>query len=307
MDDVLDCIVVGGGPAGLTAAIYLARFRRDFLVIEDGDPRAGWIPTSHNHPGFPEGIPGTALLARMTEQAQRYGARFERASVEGLVRDEDGVFRLSGSFGERRARNVLLATGVKDNGSDLPEVYAAVQKGLIRICPICDAYEVIDQAVGVLGKGDFAAREALFLRTYTADLKLILLGSEERLSEENRAALDAAGVEVIESSLSRVVIEQDRVAALEFSGGAAHRFDSVYSALGTKPRTELAQATGALTARDGRLWVNDHQMTSIPGLYAAGDMVRGLNQISVAQAEAAIAATDIHNRLRQADGLTVAD
>ena len=78
-----------------------------------------------------------------------------------------------------------------------------------------------------------------------------------------------------------------------------HRFDSVYSALGTSPRTELAQQAGALTARDDRLWVNDHQMTSIPGLYAAGDMVRGLNQISIAQAEAAIAATDIHNRLRE--------
>jgi thioredoxin reductase (NADPH) len=298
MDDILDCVVVGAGPGGLTAAIYLGRFRRRFQVIHDGDPRAGWIPVSHNHPGFPNGIPGRELLARMRTQAERYGARILIGQVDGLARDEDGVFTLQTGGGELRARNVLLATGLKDKGTDLPEVYDAVQRGLIRICPICDAYEVIDMAVGVIGKGDKAAREALFIRTYTADLKLILLGSEERVSDENRAKLAEAGVEIVESSLSRLHIEDDRLAALEFSGGVRHRFDSVYSALGTSPRTELAQQAGALTAKDGRLWVNDHQMTSIPGLYAAGDMVRGLNQISIAQAEAAIAATDIHNRLR---------
>lgn len=304
MDDILDCIVVGAGPAGLTAAIYLGRFRRRFQVIHDGDPRAGWIPISHNHPGFPDGIPGRELLARMRTQAERYGARIQIGQVDGLARDEQGVFTLRTTGGELRAFNVLLATGVKDKGSELPEVYEAVQRGLIRICPICDAYEVIDQAVGVIGRGDKAAREAMFIRTYTADLKVILLGSEERLSDENRAVLREAGVEVIESSLSRIHVEGDRLAALEFAGGAKHRFDSVYSALGTSPRTELAQQAGALTAKDDRLWVNDHQMTSIPGLYAAGDMVRGLNQISIAQAEAAIAATDIHNRLREAQPAT---
>ena len=301
MDDVLDCVVVGAGPAGLTAAIYLGRFRRRFTVIHDGDPRAGWIPVSHNHPGFPDGIPGPELLARMHAQAERYGARIVIGQVEGLARGNDGVFVLDTSGGELRARNVLLATGVKDRGSELPEVYHAVQKGLIRICPICDAYEVIDQAVGVIGRGDKAAREAMFIRTYTADLKVILLGGEERISDENRRALAEAGVEIIETSLSRLHVEGDRVAALEFAGGVRHRFDSVYSALGTSPRTELAQQAGALTAKDDRLWVNDHQMTSIPGLYAAGDMVRGLNQISIAQAEAAIATTDIHNRLREVE------
>ena len=299
MDDVLDCLVVGAGPAGLTAAIYLGRFRRRFTVIHDGDPRAGWIPVSHNHPGFPEGIPGRELLARMRAQAERYGARILIGEVEGLSRDDHGLFHVQTTGGELLARNVLLATGVKDNGSDLPEVYEAVQKGLIRICPICDAYEVIDHAVGVIGRGDKAAREAMFLRAYTADLKVILLGSEQRISSENRRILGEAGVEIVESSLSRLHVEGDRLAALEFSGGVKHRFDSVYSALGTSPRTELAHQAGALVAKDDRLWVNDHQMTSIPGLYAAGDMVRGLNQISIAQAEAAIAATDIHNRLRE--------
>ena len=254
---------------------------------------------SHNHPGFPEGIPGRELLARMRTQAELYGARILIGEVSGLQREGEGLFVAETSGGPLRARNVLLATGVKDRGGELPEVYDAVQKGLIRICPICDAYEVIDHAVGVIGRGDKAAREAMFIRHYTADLKVILLGGEEQISDENRKMLGDAGVEIVETTLNRVVIENDRVAALEFEGGACHEFDSVYSALGTTARTELAQQAGALTAKDGRLWVNEHQMTSVPGLYAAGDMVLGLNQISIAQAEAAIASTDIHNRLRE--------
>ena len=299
MDELLDCVVVGAGPGGLTGAIYLGRFRRRFVVIHDGDPRAGWIPVSHNHPGFPDGIPGRELLARMREQAELYGARILIGQADGLSRDDDGVFRVQTAGGELRARSVLLATGVKDRGSELPEVYQAVQKGLIRICPICDGYEVSEQAVGVIGRGDKVAREALFIRTYTADLKIVLVGGqEEQISEENRRALAEAGIEVVETTLSRLHFEDDRIAALEVEGGARHAFDSVYSALGTTPRTELAREAGALTAEDGRLQVNDHQMTTVPGLYAAGDMVRSLNQISVAQAEASIAATDIHNRLR---------
>ena len=301
MTEILDCIVVGAGPGGLTAAIYLGRFRRDFLVIEDGDPRAGWIPRSHNHPGFPDGVGGKELLGRMRLQAGKYGARFERGYVETLTLDADGVFTVTTGEGGRRARSVLLATGVKDNEPELPDVYGAVQRGLIRICPICDAFEVIDKAVGVIGSGDAAAREALFLRTYTADLKVILLGGEHEISPENRRSLAEAGIDVLETGLDRVHLEHDRLVALHFADGAQHRFDVIYTALGATPRSELADMVDALSCEDGRLWVNDHQMTSVDGLYAAGDMVRGLNQISTAQAEAAIAATDIHNRLRRCE------
>ena len=91
-DAMLDCLVVGGGPAGLTAAIYLARFRRNFRVIDAGDSRASWIPLSHNHAGFPDGISGDALLARMRAQAERYGAVIERGEVSRLERLDGGGF-----------------------------------------------------------------------------------------------------------------------------------------------------------------------------------------------------------------------
>lgn len=293
---MLDAAIVGAGPGGLTAAIYLARFRRRFALVDAGESRLGWIPRTHNHPGFPEGIEGPVLLQRMHEQLARYGAEVRTGEVVEAA-CADGGFELALKDGERlRARKLLLATGVIDNEPNLPAFFQSVRKGLIRICPICDGYEVRGQAVGVIGDSDKGAREAVFLRTYTDRLTLVHVG-EAALSQEALAGLEDAGVELIETAIEDVVIEKDRIVALCFDGREMRRFDSVYCALGTTPRWLLAEQLAAGVDKDGRLVVGPHQETTIPGLYAAGDVVRGLNQISVAQAEAAIAAVDIHNRL----------
>lgn len=291
----LDCVVVGGGPAGLTAAIYLARFRREVLVVESGESRAAWIPRSHNHPGFPEGVRGPVLLDRMRRQAERYGARIVNGRVETLSAHGD-EFRLEGEAGPLAARRVILATGVQDNAPPIPGLEDGVARGLVRICPICDGYEVIGQRVGVIGLDDHCAREAVFLRTYSDHVAFIHVGSGPLPSATARA-LGEAGVEIIESALRRVRIRGRRITAFDFEAGEPRTFDVVYSALGVTPRTRLAVQAGAKLDAGGRLVVDDHQETSVPGLYAAGDVVRGLNQISTAQGEGAIAATDVHNRL----------
>lgn len=296
-----EVLVIGAGPAGLAAATYLARFRRRVLVVDAGAPRARWIPVSHNMPGFPNGITGDAILDRMTEQAREYGAVIEAGRVEGLAREGDGfVAVLNGR--QVRARAVLLATGVVDHHPDLPGVERAIERSLVRICPICDAYEARGQAIAVIGKDDKGAREAAFLRTYSDRVTLIHVGPPGALTE--RAALQRLDVALIEAPIDTVRIEDDRVSALGW-GGRFHAFDTVYSALGTSPNVGLAEALGAVAADDGTLKVDAHQATSVEGLYAAGDVVRGLNQIAVATAEAALAATAIHNRLREADGWTV--
>jgi thioredoxin reductase (NADPH) len=169
---------------------------------------------------------------------------------------------------------------------------------LLRICPICDGFEVTGQRVGVIGHGPLGAREALFLRTYADQLTLIHIAAPDALPAEERAQLAQAGVKVIEAPIDSVELQPDRPRALCFSGAGRVEFDALYSALGVTPRTGLALAAGARHDDQGRLVVDDHQQTSIPGLYAAGDMVRGLNQITTAQGEAAIAATAMHNRLR---------
>jgi thioredoxin reductase (NADPH) len=293
----LDAVIVGGGPAGLTAALYMARFRRQVLVIDGGDSRAAWIPTTHNHPGFPDGVSGQALLDLQREHALRYGAQIKPGTVQTLSPTAEG-FILAADGQIVHAATVLLACGVEDNAPALPEVDEAVRRTLLRICPICDGFEVTGQRVGVIGHGPLGAREALFLRTYTDALTLIHVAAPDALPAVERDQLAQAGVKVIEASIDSVELQPDRPRALCFSDSGRMEFDALYSALGVTPRTGLASATGAQHDDQGRLVVDDHQQTSIPGLYAAGDMVRGLNQITTAQGEAAIAATAMHNRLR---------
>jgi thioredoxin reductase (NADPH) len=300
-DDAPEVLVIGAGPAGLTAATYLARFRRRVLVADGGAPRASWIPVSHNMPGFPDGVTGDAVLKRMTEQAIEYGAVIEAGRVEGLAREGDGfVAGLNGR--EVRARAVLLATGVVDHHPDLPGVERAIERSLVRICPICDGYEAIDKAVAVIGDDDKGKREAAFLRTYSDRVTLIHTGSDEALGATDE--LERMGIELIRAPIDNVRLEGARVTALGW-GGANRAFDLVYSALGTSPNVALADSLGARTGEDGRMFVDPHQQTSVAGFYAAGDVVRGLNQIAVASAEAAVAATAIHNALRDADGWTI--
>jgi thioredoxin reductase (NADPH) len=306
-DDVADTLndpevlIIGAGPAGLTAATYLARFRRKVLVADGGSPRACWIPVSHNMPGFPQGITGDAILRRMTEQAEEYGAVIEPGAVGGLVRADDGfAARLNGR--EVRSRAVLLATGVVDHHPPLPGVERAIEQALVRICPICDGYEATGKAVAVIGQDDAGVREAAFLRTYSDRVTLIHVGAPDALTANGE--LERLGIELIRAPIDNVRLEGDRVTALSW-GGAFRSFDLVYSALGASPNVGLAEELGARSGEDGCLFVDSHQRTSVTGLYAAGDVVRGLNQIAVSTAEAAIAATAIHNDLREADGQVV--
>ena len=295
----MDCLIIGGGPAGLTAAIYLARFQRRFLVVDTGASRCSWIPISHNHAGFPDGIAGSDLIARMRIQAEQYGAKIIGGRVEQLERSAGGGFTAVLADGSRHeTERVLLATGTEDVPPPLalPDRKQAVQHGRLRYCPICDAYEVRGRRLGLAGSRSCRIHEALLLRGYTADLTLITLVNPWELPEEERSTLAAAGIAIIEAPASELVLEDDAI-AVHTSDGRMHRFDSIYVALGLRARSALAVALGAEHDADGALTVDAHQQTTVPGLYAAGDVVQGLAQISVAMGQAAIAATAIHNGL----------
>lgn len=299
---MLDCLVIGGGPAGLAAAVYLARFRRSLLLVDGGQSRAATVPISHNHPGFPKGVAGKALLARQRRQARRYGADMLRGEVTGLARDgEVFLARIRDARGAGRevnARTVLLATGVVDIAPELDDLINAIRTGLVRYCPVCDAYEAADRKIAVLGSGKSGLGDALFMRHYTKDVTLLTLGRSMILDPEDRTRLAESGVKLIEEPVSELVINDDRVTALKTAGGE-HGFDLIYSALGCDHRSKLAQEIGAEIDEGGAVVVTEHQRTSIAGLYAAGDVVAGLNQICIAHAQAAVAATDIHNQLRR--------
>lgn len=294
-----DCIIVGAGPAGLTAAIYLARFHLSIRLFDCGSSRAAWIPKTRNHAGFPGGIAGTELLGLMLTQAESFGAVRERLEVMRIEPLREGF---AVHAGERTfpARAVLLATGVvnhRPEGLDDDTHDAALKAGLLRYCPICDAYEVTDKRIGVIGTGDHGMREALFLRGYSADVTLIAPEAEHRLDAQCRTELDAAGIRRVDGPCGDFRMEGERFSVATAQGRMA--FDTIYPALGSRIRSDLAIAAGANASEDGCLEVDDHQRTSIPGLFAAGDVVKGLDQISHAMGEAGVAATTIRNMLAE--------
>src|SRR3954468_14193465 len=138
---VCDAVVIGGGPAGLTAAIYLARYIRRVAVIDAGASRMTWIPVSHNVPGFPTGLPGTELLRRLRAQAETYGVAIQHGTVAAVDRNGSRGFEAVTHRGRLRARALLIATGVVDEVPAMPDLLTAIQRGTVRVCPICDAYE----------------------------------------------------------------------------------------------------------------------------------------------------------------------
>ncbi len=292
-----DVLVIGAGPAGLTAATYLARFRRRVRVIDAGASRASWIPISHNLIGFPDGISGKALLGRLREQARKYGAEIIAGQVDRLERRAEGQFIATSDGGTFQARRVLLATGGLDVEPELPGISDAVRRGLVRYCPICDAYEAANQKIALIAYGKCRLQEALLLRAYTCDLTVLTLGQEMDISDEERDTLRAADIRILDAPVGELSLEGNSITTWHMAGGTTHRFDTIYSALGTRIRSELATSLGAEADEDGALIVRGHQQTSVAGLYAAGDVVQGLSQISVAAGQAAVAATHMNASL----------
>ena len=299
MDEpILDCLIVGGGPAGLTAAIYLARFHLDILVVDGGKSRASWIPCTRNHAGYPEGIAGKELLQRMRDQACKYGAKIETEFVTKLERDkQSGLFTATWGSGQATARTVLLATGVTNRRPPMDEELHddALARGLVRYCPICDGYEVTDKKVGVIGSDSHGVAEAVFIRSYTADVTLIAPDKALRLKPEDQEKLREAGIECVDGPAQAVAIPDGCIVVDTAEGH--YTFDSIYPALGSDTHVLLAEMVGADLSKESCIKVDSHQRTSIPGFYAAGDVVIGLDQISHAMGEGGVAATTIRNDL----------
>ncbi|HJU23635.1 MAG TPA: NAD(P)/FAD-dependent oxidoreductase [Casimicrobiaceae bacterium] len=294
---ILDALIVGGGPAGLVAAVYLARFRRRVLVVDARASRASLIPCSHNCPGFPDGISGEQLLGRLRDQARRYGATLVEDRVETARRESDGRFVAQGGTRSFESRTLVLATGIVDIEPELPNLRDAIHQGLIRHCPICDGYEVIGQRVAVIGHGAKGVHEACFIRHFAGALTLFTMGAA-RIGDDDRAKLRTRNIELVENAVIDVHRQGSAIVGLTTDDGRIHLFETLYSSLGATAHASLARDLGVRCADDGTIKTDRHQRTSIHGVYACGDIVCDtLHQIAVAAAHAAVAATAIHNAL----------
>jgi thioredoxin reductase (NADPH) len=288
-----DCVIVGGGPAGLTAATYLGRFRRRVLLVDAGESRLKRIPLTRNAPGFPDGIAGRDLHARLQSQASRYGAVFCAGRVNAARKASDG-FSLSVGDDLISARTVLLATGARLTEPSVEDLDRGVEQGLIRYCPICDGYEVRDRSIAVLGGRPDAIAEAHFLRTYSERVAYYWI-AELAPTLEERDCARANGITVAPKPTLRIRLLENVVELIGDAGAATA--DVLYPCLGCEPASELARELRAGLSAQGGVQTNAHQQTSVAGCYAAGDVLQGVDQIASACGQAAIAAVAIHNAL----------
>jgi thioredoxin reductase (NADPH) len=289
-----DVAVIGGGPAGLTAALYLARFHLSVFVADAGQSRAALIPITHNQPFWPDGISGVAMLDRMWEHVSRYPVECRRGPATHLTQIPTGFnFEIDGTTVS--AKTVILATGVESRRPDMSddEHAVAVRKGLLRYCPICDGFEVTDLNIALVGGGERLSGEAKFLRSYTSSVTVFSERDEIDLSQDQRDELMAIDVEIVDAPCRGYELRDNALMARFYDG--SRLFDTMYAALGSDIRSSLAIDVGARTTDEGCVIVDPHQRTSIPGLYAAGDVVVGVDQIGHAVGEATVAATALRN------------
>ncbi|WP_426101120.1 NAD(P)/FAD-dependent oxidoreductase [Massilia sp. TSP1-1-2] len=296
MDNVYDTLIIGGGPGGLTAAVYLRRFRREVMLVDKGNSRLDLIPVTHNFPGFPDGIRGLQLLDNLRCQLGRYGGAVTPGEVSGLRREGD-CFVAAFEGGEVRSRTVLIATGIADAGLPVENWREAVAAGAVRLCPVCDGFDVLDKRIAIVSSPENPVSHALFMRTFSASVTLFERDRESAMPAEHQQQLRDAGVRYIASPVLGVTMSHAMKPVIHTEDGEDHHADVVYPMLGESARSDLAAGLGAATADCLALEVDEYQCTTVAGLYAIGDVVKGLNQISVAAGHAAIAATHIHNTL----------
>lgn len=297
-DELLDCLIIGGGAAGLTAAVYMGRYKRRAVVLDDGGSRLNWIPRTRNMPGFPDGIEGPELLQRMQQHVANYKVPIVPTRVQRLEKLDDGTFRAESADGVWRARFVVLATGARDVEPEIEGIRGAIKEGHVRYCPVCDGFETQGLRVAVLGRGDRGLRESLFISNWAKELTWLAMATQDEVDVSDLARLRQAGVRIAASPPHRIECGVDGVGVrVELQNGQVLEFDTLYPALGLETACELATALGARAQESGQLEVDSHQQTTVDGLYVAGDVAVDLNQISVATGHAAIASTTIHNRL----------
>ncbi|WP_049997565.1 NAD(P)/FAD-dependent oxidoreductase [Halococcus sediminicola] len=302
MDDSADydVAVIGGGPAGLTAALYTTRLGHDTVVLNRGGGRAAMMRDTHNVIGVTENVSGNEFLQTAIEQLEGYGTDYRQTFVTDAERvDDERAFRLETNDSELFADRVVLATGFSDTHPDPP--LPRTGRGL-HYCLHCDAYMFVDESVYVMGHGESAAHVAMIMLNFTDDVDLLLRGHDPEWSDETDRQLRAHPVDIVESEIdSKFSDEEDSswLGGFEFESGERREYKGGFAMYGSEYNNGLARGLGCEVNDDGTVNVDDHGNTSAAGVYAVGDLVPGHNQIPVAMGQGAKAGIDIHYDLRR--------
>ena len=297
-----DVIVVGGGVAGLAAAVALGRSRRSVVVVDAGEPRNAPSHGAHNVLGQ-EGVPPLELLARGRAEAQAYGVRI----VPGLVTGASGVlddFTIEVGSGSVtvRSRRVVLATGLVDDLPAVPGVAEAWGQSVLH-CPYCHGWEVRDQRIAVLGRNENALHQVMLFRQLSDDVTLFLHDAPEP-TDEQWEQLAAMGVGVVTPRVERLVLEGSQVRAVEIEGGRSFEMDAVVVAPRFIARTEVFEALGGertTTPFGEQVTADQRGMTAVPGVWAAGNAGDPMAMIASAAASGVMTGAAVHGDLAVAD------
>lgn len=297
MHPTFDVAIVGGGPAGLTAAIFLSRYLHSVVVIDSGDPRNWETRGINGFLGLPQVKPA-ALRESGRNEARKYGALLIDDWVDLAERCSDDEFDLSvRGGGTVRARRILLAIGLKDIWPDIPGL-ERVYGETAHVCPDCDGYECIDRKTVVIGSGRKALGMALSLTTWTDQIIICTNGEPAALDDPDYCStLDTLNIPVLTQRVLSITGSRGKVHCLELEGGMSLDAERIYFAIGQYPADDLGVQLRCERDDEGHIVVDEHNLTSVRHVFAAGDIVPGAQLAIAAASDGAIAALSIHKSL----------
>lgn len=290
-----DTGVVGGGPAGLTTALYTTRLGHSTIVYDRGGGRCAMMGETHNVIGTTEETSGIEFLKTSIDQIQEYGAQYEQKSVQ-KVESVDNGFILKTSDNEVKVRRVVISTGFSDIHPPSPS--PRTSRGL-HYCLHCDAYMFIDESVYVMGYNESAAKVAMIMLNFTDDVDILLRGENPEWSKETKEQLEQHPINIVKEEVTGIENEDGWLKGIEFEDGAFREYKGGFAMYGSKYNNQIPRDLGCEINEDGSVIVDDHGNTTIDGVYAVGDLTEGHNQIPVRMGQGAKAGIDIHYDLRE--------
>jgi thioredoxin reductase (NADPH) len=293
-----DCIIIGAGPAGLSAAIYMARFNRSVLIVDEGGGRAAGPQHNENYLGFPNGIKASRLLELGTKQAKKFGVSFAKDRVE-TIEKKSGVFHIKGDKENFKAKTVILCPGVKDLYPSFHGYESYIGKSLFW-CIICDGYKTRNKRVLIVGHADKAVTTCLQFLSFTDKLVFLtnLEEGDDELTKDAVKKLEELKIPIYHGSIKEVVGARGKMKKVLLDNGQEIATDFMFNKQGYVPRSKLGVELGAIVEGDGFIKVDKEMKTSVERLYAAGDVTSAsAHQIVTAAHQGSIAATSANEDL----------
>jgi len=295
--DIQDCIIVGGGPAGLNAAVVLGRCRRKVLVFDSATYRNQYSHGMHNYLTRDDILP-TDFLEISVKEAHKYGVKIIKRKVTSARKNEEGSFDVKDEHGGiYRAKKLLIATGLTDNVPEVPGFKELYGKS-VHHCPYCDGCEVRDKEIGVYARNKNGFELALALKgwshkvTYYADGK-------NKLKPVEVETLKLNDIPIVAYPIERLEGVDDKLKAVVFKNGDSRKCDAIFFVNGFRQQCDLVETFGCNMTKKGVVLTNRYQQTNIEGLYVAGDAAKDMHFVVVAAAEGAKAGVIINKELQK--------